>query len=200
MEPIETTPNDILEVPEVRAAMWRLSVDEYHRLSESGHVEQKTELIRGVVIDKMTKSPRHSLLAQLLVDWLRNGLPPGWLIRQEQPLTLRDSEPEPDIAVVRGSAVDYCDAHPATAALAIEIAVTSNQIDQQKASLYAEAGVDEYWIVLAERNEVQVFTAPASGAYARTSLHGASDTLTVAPLGGIQLPLATIFPSEASGR
>jgi Uma2 family endonuclease len=89
----------ILELPEVRQRVSTLTVDEYHRLDEFNERGRRTELIRGIVIEKMSKSPLHAAIAKRLYDFLLAKLPPGWIVRREDPLTLKDSEP--DIAVVR---------------------------------------------------------------------------------------------------
>src|SRR5512139_964528 len=110
----------ILEIPEVRQRISRLSVEEYHRLDEFNEHGRRTELIRGIVIEKMSKSPLHFSLAKWLYDTLAPILPEGYLVRQEGPLTLSDSEPEPDIAVVRGARADFLQTHPTTAELVAE--------------------------------------------------------------------------------
>src|SRR2546423_10819203 len=97
----------ILEIPEVRQRVSRLSVQEYHRLAEFNENGRRTELIRGIVIEKMSKSPLHSSIGKLLYDKIAAMLPATFLVRREDPLTLADSEPEPDISVVRGVAADF---------------------------------------------------------------------------------------------
>src|SRR6266511_3825783 len=139
----------ILEIPEVRQRVSPLSVEEYHRLGEFNGNGRRTELVRGIVIEKMSKSPLHRILASRLYNLLLARLPDGLSVWKEEPLTLVDSEPEPDISVVRGEEADFRDAHPTTAELVVEIAVTSAALDRANVSLYAEAGVKEYWIVLA---------------------------------------------------
>src|SRR6266446_4049646 len=104
---ISTVDMSILEIPEVRQRVSPLSVEEYHRLSEFNENGRRTELIRGIVIEKMSKSPLHSSVAKLLYDKLVQILPDGFIVRREDPLTLPDSEPEPDIAVVRGRKEDF---------------------------------------------------------------------------------------------
>src|SRR5438093_28147 len=94
----------ILEIPEVRQRVSRLSLDEYHRLDEFNEHGRRTELIRGIVLEKMSKSPLHRSIAKLLYDRIAHILPQRFLVYQEAPLTLADSEPEPDISVVRGTA------------------------------------------------------------------------------------------------
>ncbi|MGL4514302.1 MAG: Uma2 family endonuclease [Lacipirellulaceae bacterium] len=155
----------LLDNPAVRAEARLLTVAEYHRLGELGVLDRKTELLQGVLVRKMTISPLHSFVVQQLVDVLRRGVGPGWLVRQEQPLTLRDSEPEPDVLVTRGEPADFRRSHPTTAALAIEVAVSSEGFDRAKIGLYAEAGVPECWLVLCEDLAIERHTNPRAAAY-----------------------------------
>ncbi len=107
----------ILEIPEVRRRVSRLSVAEYHRLDEFNKNGRRTELIRGIVVEKMSKSPLHRTIASLLYKLLLAQLPEGYSVWKEEPLTLSDSEPEPDISVTRGKETDFVAAHPVTAEL-----------------------------------------------------------------------------------
>src|SRR5262249_27946062 len=93
----------ILEIPEVRQRVSPLSVEEYHRLGEFNENGRRTELIRGIVIEKMSKSPLHRILASRLYNLFLAQLPNGFSVWKEEPLTLSDSEPEPDITVVQGT-------------------------------------------------------------------------------------------------
>src|SRR5438552_9993877 len=97
----------ILEIPEVRQRLSRLSVEEYHRLDEFNENGRRTELIRGFVIEKMSKSPLHRTIASILYDLLAAQIPPGYSVWKEEPLTFVDSEPEPDISVTAGSKRDF---------------------------------------------------------------------------------------------
>jgi Uma2 family endonuclease len=89
----------------------------------------------------------------------------GWTVRPQGPIALDDdSEPEPDVAVVRGELRDYATAHPSDPVLVVEVALTSHAYDREhKSSLYARAGRPEYWIVdLVERVlEVRLEPSPA---------------------------------------
>lgn len=167
----------ILERPDVRRQVAPLSVAGYHHLRDLGLVGVRTELLDGVIVEKMTKSPLHTFLAQRIHAWLSEGLPPGWQLRKEDPLTLARSEPEPDLAIVPGGVETYRTHHPSTAELVAEIAVSSVEVDRAKADLYAEAGVSVYWLVLAERHAVEVYSQPGSGGYASTEVLGTGDGL-----------------------
>src|SRR5919108_2957704 len=165
----------ILEIPEVRQRVSRLSVAEYHRLDEFNENGRRTELIRGIVIEKMSKSPLHRTIASLLYRSLLAQLPEGYSVWKEEPLTLLDSEPEPDISVTRGTEKDFAAAHPTTAELVVEVAVSSPTLDRENASLYAEAGVKEYWIILGSERQVEVYRRPEQGRYGERQIYGARE-------------------------
>lgn len=186
-----TAASQMLEIPEVRARISPIAVEQYHQFPEFNENGRRTELIRGVVIEKMPKSPLHASIAKLLYDGLHASVPTGYSVRQDQPLTLRDSEPEPDIAIVRGSVQDYRTSHPATAALVIEIAISSETLDRQKAALYAEAGVEEYWIILPLERRVEVHRHPKGGAYLGHSVSEGN-----APLDCASVPSICLSPGE----
>lgn len=94
---------------------WPLSIRAYRTLGELGLIPENTELLYGQVYQKMSKSPLHSALVRRLLRLLQKILPPDCFVSSEQPLTCADSEPEPDIAVIRGSEADYWLDHPHTA-------------------------------------------------------------------------------------
>ena len=183
----------MLEIPEVRACVSAVAVAQYHQFPEFNENGRRTELIRGVVIEKMTKSPLHASIAKLLYDRLHATVPAGWSVRQDQPLTLRDSEPEPDIAIVRGTVQDYRTSHPTTAALVIEIAISSVNLDREKAALYAAAGVEEYWIVLPAERRVEVHRQPQAHGYADSSVVEGRTVLACGSVSGVGVPLDELF-------
>jgi hypothetical protein len=102
-----------------RPQIWPISVKAYHALTELGLVPKQTELLYGQVFHKMSKSPLHSFLAMRLLRLLQTLVPSGYLCRSEQPITSQDSEPEPDLAVVRGREEDFWQEHPRTSELVI---------------------------------------------------------------------------------
>ena len=186
--------HDILDLPEVRDRVSRLSVAVYHQLCDSDESLLRTELIRGIIVKKMPKSPLHASIITLLPKALLPLVPLGFTLRIDNPLTLADSEPEPDLAVVRGSDRDFFAAHPTTAELVVEVAVTSVSLDRENASLYAEAGVQEYWIVLARQHQVEVYRQPDAGRYRDVRTYSREDTIDCASVPGIRVALDAIFP------
>ncbi|HTV41832.1 MAG TPA: Uma2 family endonuclease [Candidatus Sulfotelmatobacter sp.] len=180
---------DILEIPEVRRRISPLTVEEYHRLDEFNERGRRAELIRGIVIEKISKSPLHRTISSLLYKLISARLPKGFSAWKEEPLTFKDtdSEPEPDISVVRGTDTDFVKAHPHTAELVIEVAVSSPELDRENASLYAEAGVKEYWIVLGPAQQVEVYRRPKNGQYAEKKVLGLEDVIECMSLPGVSI-------------
>ena len=179
----------LLDLPEIRRHAAKLSVEDYHRIGEN----LRAELLRGYVIEKMPKSPLHYWIVDRLRAILASRISPTFCLRQEGPLTLADSEPEPDLAIVRGTPDDYFDRHPTTAELVIEVAVTSVEIDRVKALIYAEAGIAEYWIVLPEAKSVEVHRQPASGGYTEQFTVTAPAAIESRALPGVRVELAALF-------
>lgn len=183
----------LLDVPEIRKRVSPLSVAEYHQIGEFNEHGRRTELIRGILIEKMSKSPLHYTTIERVREILTGQIQPDWQIRQEGPLTLTDSEPEPDIAVVRGTRDAFNAAHPTTADLVVEVAVTSVEIDRLKAVIYAEAGVKEYWIVRPDEKQVEVYRQPGPTGYAERTTTAPPAVLECAALPGVLVNLAALF-------
>ena len=158
--------HSVLNHPALRDQVIPLTVEMYHALGEMGMVQEKTELIHGFVFAKMPKSPRHFIICQRLLKAIRDAMLQGLSVRQEQPITCEDSEPEPDIAVVRGVDEMFARSHPTTAALVIEVSINSLDRDLEKAGIYAAAGVEEYWMILPGEDATNIYSAPGPAGYA----------------------------------
>ncbi len=185
--------SQMLENPDFRARISPITVAQYQQLPEFNEQGRRTELIRGLVIEKMSKSPLHAGIVSGLYELLHPQIPADHWLRQDQPLTLRDSEPEPDLSVVRGRRIDFKTSHPVTAALVIEIAVTSAAEDRSLASLYAEAGVEEYWIVLPVERRVEVYRRPERGAYLERTVVEGEGALACGSVAGVSVALGELF-------
>lgn len=180
-------------VPLRGGRLWPLSVVAYRALSEAGLIPKNTELLHGFVYAKMSKSPFHAFLVARLLRLLREVISQAHMLRSEQPITCVDSEPEPDISVVRGTESDFITNHPQTAELVIEVSVTSHDYDRSKLRAYATAGVKEYWIILGPEKQIEVYRQPENGQFTEHTLHGPGGTLTSAVLPGFTLPMDVLF-------
>ena len=184
------------------AKRWRRV--EYERLVDLGAFEdgEPIELISGQLIVAEPKGSPHAAGVGMAGDALRTALPPGWIVRVQDPLALDDeSAPEPDVAIVRGRHADYREAHPARAALIVEVAETSLTFDRvQKGSLYARAGIVDYWIVNLVDRLVEVcrdpgpdLTAPFGWRYASVQRFRPPAALTLLAVPAAPIPVAALL-------
>ena len=187
------------------AGFRHFSVAEYHKLIEIGILteDDNLELLEGYLVHKMSRNPPHDAALQLIQETLPRLLPSGWCLRMQSAITLSNSEPGPDGAVVRGDARSYSSRHPGPAdiGLVIEVAdatLAGDRID--KGRIYARAGIACYWIVNLVDRQVEVYTAPsgpaASPAYAqRQDLHSGDDIpLTLDGVVTASIPVRELLP------
>lgn len=129
----------------------RFSVAEYHQLMEIGILKDGDpyELLDGWITKKMTHNPAHDVCVDLLREFFSQNLPKGWRPRIQSSIALSNSEPEPDVTIVHGSARDFLSQHPTpkSIALVIEVADSSLDRDRIKSQLYAQDRVDRYWLI-----------------------------------------------------
>ncbi|HEV7402109.1 MAG TPA: Uma2 family endonuclease [Chthoniobacteraceae bacterium] len=187
------TAETLLENPAVRARVARFTVEQYHQLGEYSATGRRTELIRGYVFEKMPKSPTHRSVATRLYNMVFPQLSEGWWMHKEEPLTFADSEPEPDISIMRGQESEFDHAHPRTAALVAEVAVTTLAEDRALVGMYAEAGVEECWIVIPLERKVEVYRRLIAGVYTETLTVSGDATLTCASIPAVEVPLQRLF-------
>jgi Uma2 family endonuclease len=147
--------------------IFRLSVKQYHAMIDAGVLtdDDPVELLEGMLVFKMPKKPQHRLALRKLYEALSPLLPPGYFMLTQEPITLRDSEPEPDAAVVKGTDEDFAIRHPGPqdVPLVIEIADTTLARDRGiKLRNYAAAKIEMYWIVDLVGRAVEIYTTPDS--------------------------------------
>ena len=154
--------------------------------------EARLELIDGEIIDMPPQRSRHATAIQLAEQVFRAVFPPGYSVRTQLPLALDDiSEPEPDLAVVRGKPRDYCNAHPTTALLILEVAESSLDFDRgRKLRLYARNGILDYWILDLTSEAIEVYRQPTGDRYTDTAILTRGQRL--APLAAPDAAIAVI--------
>ncbi len=164
----------------------RFSVDQYHRMIESGAFteDDRLELIDGWVVQQMAKGPGHEYAVGQGEELLRARVPAGWHVRNQAPITLTRSEPEPDLTIVRGDRGSYRQRHPdaSDVALVVEVSDTSLDTDRVKGKTYGAARIPEYWIINLVDRCVEVYTRPdpaSETGYALRRILGVSETISV---------------------
>ncbi len=152
-----------MNVPAVARRLW--TREEYERMIERGifRPDDRLELIAGEIVVMSPQKGPHATAVGLGQDILTEVVGRDFHVRVQLPLALDlDSEPEPDLAVVRGPRRDYRVAHPTTAALVVEVADATLAYDREtKGSLYARACLPDYWIVNLVDRVLEVYRQPA---------------------------------------
>lgn len=199
-----TTPTQ-LPMQGLQAGFRRFTVAEYHNLIRIGVIteDDNLELIEGYLVHKMSRNPPHDGSLYATQAALLRLIAAGWVCRIQCAITLSDSEPEPDLAIVRGDVRTYFSRHPGPAdfGIAIEVAdatLASDRLD--KGRMYAKASIPEYWIVNLIDRQVEVYASPSgpgvTPAYAARTNYAAGTSVPLVldgkQLG--QLPVADLLP------
>lgn len=170
------TPSSLLSV----AGFRKITPKQYHSLIDSGIIYEgePIELLEGYLVEKGMRNPPHDGGIRRLSNLLPRLLPPGWTLSVQCAISLKDSEPEPDGAVIRGDETSYDTRLPEASdfGIAIEVSDSTLAFDRSdKGRIYARAGIPEYWIINIPDRQIEVYTQPNSTAalphYAGRALH-----------------------------
>jgi Uma2 family endonuclease len=189
---------------ETGLTLWRCSVEKYRQMVRTGIIgpDDRVELLDGLIVEKMTKSPRHCLVARRLRDALERYIPKGWHVDSQDPVTLPTSEPEPDATVVRGEPEDYENHRPGPAdvPLVAEVSDSSLSHDRKfKKSMYAAARIAVYWVVNLIDRCVEVYSSPSGSLsepdYVATKVFGVEERVPLVLDGRTvaEIPVAEIL-------
>jgi Uma2 family endonuclease len=159
--------------------------------------ESHVELIDGEIFMMLPLGPpQGSLIARLTKFFIRN-LPSELDCRAQLPIVAGDqSEPEPDIAIVRGREDDYKHAHPVASdvALLVEVAHSSLAFDLgRKVRLYGSCGIAEYWVIDIENKSIHVHRSPTSNRYADVVVRSAGESVAPLAAPGCHLDIDWLF-------
>jgi Uma2 family endonuclease len=186
---------------------YRLTLEQYERMVDEGIIGEhdRVHLINGILVAKVTQNDPHCTADDLLGVALQALLPPGWYIRAAKPVRIRgrggrrDSKPEPDRCIVRGTIRDYerRTPGPADVALIAEVADSSLAEDRKLAAeVYGPASIPVVWIVDVRGRQVEVYTGPGPHGYGATAVFAEGQSVPVV-IGGREvgrIAVADILP------
>ncbi|MEM7760422.1 MAG: Uma2 family endonuclease [Cyanobacteria bacterium P01_A01_bin.40] len=151
----------------VTAFKW--SIADWHELVNAGVLaEHRVELLEGEIIEMSPEGPMHSSTNYAVVQYFRELMADRAIIREAHPITLDNSEPEPDIAVVRPPYTDYFTRHPYPQDIywLVEISHNTLKLDLERKSItYARNGIAEYWVIDLVHHSLIVHTQPDNNSY-----------------------------------
>lgn len=147
------------------------SAEEYHRMGETGifRENEPIELIKGEIFHMSPIGTEHASCVDRLNRILHLSLGESYIVRVQNPVYISgDSEPEPDISILKFHPEFYARHHPLPGdiAMIIEVSDTSLEYDRQiKLPLYAKAGIPEAWIVNLKEGCVEIHSSPTEHGY-----------------------------------
>jgi Uma2 family endonuclease len=183
----------------------RWTVQDYHRMSEFGILKanERTELIDGQIVLMAAKGTSHVLALRLLASVLEDLLADqSVFVSTQDPIQLDDfSEPEPDLAIVRGTALDYVDHHPRSQEIYLVLEVADSTLKQDceiKAQLYAQAEITDYWVVDLPNRQLHIFQNPTPKGYTSHLILTEPNSISLPTFPNLSLTLTSILPPERS--
>ena len=151
----------------VTVARWTLA--DYHQMIESGFLQNRhVELLEGLIVEMAPEGPGHAYSLTLLDRLLDRAAQDRYQVREAKPISLPtiDSQPEPDIALVREKSYRKGHPSPEDIFLVVEFSDSSLAKDTEtKRLVYAKAGIEEYWIVNLRDRLIVVYRQPQAGDY-----------------------------------
>ena len=152
---------------------YKWSVEEYHLLIDSGLLAGKpVELLNGEIVEMSPEREEHSYTNDDVAELLREKLRGLAKIRESHPITLDNSEPEPDIAVVRLPKTIYAQRHPYPQDIYWLIEISNRTLNKdlnEKSQTYARNGIPEYWVIDLINKKLIVHTNPEGNSYRQIS-------------------------------
>jgi Uma2 family endonuclease len=188
---------------EVKTHHW--SRAQYDRLIAVGFFQPRDpiELIGGQLVVAEPQGTYHFTAIQAVEEVLRATFGPGWQVRGQGPVALDyESEPEPDVAVVPGSFRDYTAEHPSRPVLVVEVSESSLRFDRHhKGSVYARAGLADYWILNLVDRVLEVYRDPVQDPdaafgwrYRSVETLGPEGFISPLALSGARISVGDLFP------
>ncbi|HYU35005.1 MAG TPA: Uma2 family endonuclease [Thermoanaerobaculia bacterium] len=177
----------------------RWTREDYERMAAEGYFapDARVELVDGVVYDMSPQKGPHTTCLHLALHALTRLFPDAY-VRVQSPLALSDdSEPEPDLAVVRGTVEDYANEHPTTALLVVEVADSSLAHDAgTKIPLYARCRIPEAWLLDVKAKILKVHRDPVEGLYQAQQVLRTGDTVSPLARREARISVAAFFPKD----
>lgn len=154
-------------------AKWTL--EEYHRLRDAEILsDRRVELLKGDIVEMAIEGEFHAYSSDEAGEYLMELLGDRAKVRQAHPITLpNNSEPEPDLAIVQRLGREYRLHHPYPENIFWIIEYADSSLDkdlQVKSNVYAEVGIQEYWVANLKEMQLVVFRDPQNGEYQSTTI------------------------------
>ena len=180
----------------------RFTVSDYHRMAEAGVLgaDRHIELIDGHLYEMSPIGSQHAACVDRLTHLFVRAVDDHAIVRVQNPIVLPpNSEPEPEVALLRPRDDGYASHHPRAkdVLLVVEVADSSLTFDQEvKVPMYAQAGIPQVWVVALDEDQVHQYSMPVSGSYRERDVYKRNDIITLPhPLDDYTVSINSILQS-----
>lgn len=154
--------------------LMKWSLEDYHQLIDNGVLDRKNvEFLDGELVEMPPESPLHTYVTVSGADYLRQALKGLALVREAHPIILTNSEPEPDLAIVKLSLTSYKHHHPFAEDIFWLIEISNKTLNydlNDKKRVYAQEGIKEYWVADINNRQIHIFLDPRNRDYQITKI------------------------------
>ena len=177
----------------------KFTVEQYHKMIESGILteDDRVELIRGEIIEMSPIGTKHAACVNRLINLLVQLLGKRVIVAAQNPIRLNDnSQPQPDVALLKPRDDFYATAHPQPQDIFLLIEVADSTIEydrEEKIPLYAEANIIEVWLVDINEQIVEVYQQPTAAGYQHIQKFASGQTLSIPGFPDVKITINEIF-------
>jgi Uma2 family endonuclease len=177
----------------------RFRVEDFRKMTEAGILTEESgwEIIDGYLLDKMTIGSKHASVVRRLEKFFERAVGDRFIVSGQNPIQIDDyNAPEPDVALLAPREDFYSESHPTPldVLLLVEVSDSTVEYDREiKKALYAEAGIQEFWLVNLKDKTVEVYTQPKNGNYYSALILEAGETIESKSIENLQLSIEEIL-------
>lgn len=192
-----TSVAEVEKVPKVVPKRFR--VEDFRKMTEVGILPEESgwEIIDGYLIDKMSIGSKHAgtvkILNRILTIWAEKNA----IVSVQDPIHIDEyNEPEPDIALLKPREDFYTKSHPTPADVLLLIEVSDSTVEydrETKKTLYAEAGIAEFWLINLKNKTIEVYTQPKNSSYYSARILESGETIESAAIENLTLTVEEIL-------
>ncbi|MGI9054504.1 MAG: Uma2 family endonuclease [Pyrinomonadaceae bacterium] len=197
-----TAKSEVEKIPNPPLMRKKFRTDEVYQMMEMGILPEESgwELIDGEIIERMTIGSRHASIVRRLEKYLERNFGDFVMVSGQNPIHIDEhNEPEPDIALLKPREDFYAEKHPAPddVLLVIEVSDSTLEYDREtKKTLFAEAGIGEFWLVNLKQNTIETYSNPANGTYYQMRIFERGELVQTKYITGVSLEVNKIFGED----
>lgn len=173
------------------------SLEDYHRMIETGILAaRRVELIEGLIVEMSPEGTEHTYFEENLAKKLERLTEGRAYVRENKPVTLSISEPEPDIVVAQLPRAQYIEHHPFPENILLVVEVSKSTLDYDtsvKQKIYSQENIPEYWVVDVKGRKLIVYRSPLSGDYQEQTEWLLGTTIAPLAFPGLEIKISDIF-------